>query len=173
MTDAATKDVSPRKDPRPNGPRDAAARAAELRSHGALDDDGTDKFHVEPGMVPDGWAYEWKRNTVYGKEDPSYNVSLARQGWEAVPADRHPSYMPKDGSYSVIERDGLVLMERPLEIVEEARDMEVKKARTQMRQQDALIGATPEGTLPRDADPRTKPRVKRSYGPPDALPVPD
>ncbi len=168
MTDTTT---SARREPRPEDPRArAAARAAELRGHLGDMDEGVDKFYVAPGDVPEGWTYEWKRQKVLGAEDPSYEVQLARQGWEAVPASRHPSYMPKDGKFATIERDGMVLMERPTEIVEEARNIELRRARNQVRQKEAQLSSTPEGTLPRDADPRTKPRINKGYEP---IPIPD
>ena len=66
----------------------AAKRVAELRGHLGTLDEGQDEFFVDPEMVPDGWSYEWKRHLLLGAEDPSYNVSLAREGWEPVPVNR-------------------------------------------------------------------------------------
>jgi thioredoxin reductase len=60
-------------------------------------------------------------------------------GWEPVPANRHPAYMPKNMSDGVIERKGMVLMERPKEITEEVKTNEIKKARNQVRQQKQKI----------------------------------
>ena len=110
---------------REESPRERAARrAAELRGHIGNMDEGTDDFFVPPEYIPDGWSYEWKRKTNVGMEDPAYQVSLARMGWEPVPAARHPSMMPESNKYLIIERKGLVLMERPLEITEDARNIE-------------------------------------------------
>jgi hypothetical protein len=60
------------------------------------------------------------------QEDPAYAVSLARKGSEPVPADRHPSFMPDGARFATIERKGMVLMERPLELTEEAREIEAQ-----------------------------------------------
>ncbi len=154
----------PRPDPRPDDPRArAAARAAALRDHGGLDQDGVDEFYIDPKTVPEGWTYEWKRHTVLNQQDPSYQVALAQQGWEAVDATRHPEMMPKDGRYTLIERKGMVLMERPTEIVEDAKRKELRKARQQVQVKEEQLNSTPNGTLPRDEDSRTKARVNRSY----------
>lgn len=97
----------------------AARRAAELRDHRNGDmDEGIDEFYIDPADIPEGWSYEWKRRTVLGAEDPAYQVALARAGWEPVPTSRHPSYMPMGGDYPFIERKGMILMERPLEITD-------------------------------------------------------
>ena len=96
---------------RPDNSRDLAAkRAAEIMEGlGGAVDEGTDKFYIDPSMVPDGWDYNWKRKSVYGMEDPAYQVALARTGWETVPTANHPTMMPM-GNYPVIERDGMILM---------------------------------------------------------------
>lgn len=164
-----------RPEPRPamraEDPRERAARrAAELRDHGALNEEAVDKYAIPRDMIPDGWDYEWKRRTVYGKEDPSYQVSIARAGWEEVPADRHPSFMPKGWNGSTIERDGLVLMERPKEISDEARRRDQRNARLQVQQKEAELNGAPAGTLPRDQDARTKARINKGW---ESMPVPE
>lgn len=146
----------------------AAERAAELRGHLGNLDEGTDDFYVSPDEIPDGWTYEWKRHTVYGQEDPAYQVQLAREGWTPVPASRHSSMMPVGTTESVILRKGCVLMECPTEIVNERRLIEKKKARDQVRHKEAQIAGTPEGTLTRD-DARVRPQIKKSY---EAMPIP-
>jgi len=167
------KDEAPREVERSaaskESPRDRAAkRAAELRGHIGDMDSGTDDFFVPPEYIPDGWSYEWKRKTNVGMEDPAYQVQLARMGWEPVPASRHPAMMPDDNKYQIIERKGLVLMERPLEITEEARDIELRRARNQIRQKEEQLASAPEGTLTRNHA-QAKPKISKSYS---AIPVP-
>ena len=141
----------------------AAKRAAEIRGHllGSMDD-GTDEFAAP--RPPDGWTYEWKRKTVLGQEDPAYQVHLARMGWEPVPTRRHPEMMPGQGSHPAIERKGMTLMMRPTVISEEARDIEKRRARDQVRAKEAQLNATPDGTLTRD-DPRVRPNIKKGFSP--------
>jgi hypothetical protein len=157
MADKGTDDLigekAPAKKPMPDAPvqtlsprERAEARAAELRDHlGALDD-MSDEFAIPKEIVPDGWTYEWKRRTNLGQEDYSYTVSLLQHGWEPVPVSRHPEMMPKDWAGGAsIERKGMVLMERPTVIVEEAKKRSLRDARNQVRQKEAQLSGAPAG----------------------------
>jgi hypothetical protein len=146
----------------------AKRRAAEIRGHLGGIDEGTDEFYIDPSMVPDGWAYEWKRRLLLGAEDPSHNVALHRMGWEAVPVSRHPEMMPRGWAGETIERKGMILMERPLELVEEARRNDLRKAHNQVRDKEAQLAGTPEGTLTRDHA-QARPNIKKGYEP---IPIP-
>jgi hypothetical protein len=140
----------------------AARRAAEVRGHLGDMDDGTNQFPLPP--APDGWTYEWKRKSVMGQEDPAHMTDLLRKGWEPVPATRHPEMMPTGNTYESVERKGMILMERPTELVEEARAIEQRRARGQVRAKEAQLAGTPDGTLSRD-DPRVSPKIKKGYEP--------
>tara|TARA_R110000868_G_scaffold187316_1_gene429813 strand:- start:2285 stop:2917 length:633 start_codon:yes stop_codon:yes gene_type:complete len=146
----------------------ASRRAAEIRNNIGSLDEGTDDFYVDQNTIPPGWDYEWKRKTVLNQEDPAYQVQLARTGWEPVPADRHPSYMPDGNRHSTIERKGMILMERPKELTEEARDVELRKARNQVRHKEAQLNSAPDGQFGRDHD-QVKARIGKSY---EAIPIP-
>lgn len=146
----------------------AKRRAAEIRGHLNGIDEGTDEFYIDPSMIPDGWSYEWKRRLLLGAEDPSHNVALYRMGWEPVPLSRHPEMMPRDWRGETIERKGMILMERPLELVEEARQIERRKAVNQVRDKEAQIAGTPDGTLTRDHA-QARPHIKKGYEP---IPIP-
>ena len=148
----------------------AAKRAAELRSHNGALEEGEDKFFIPLNVIPDGWSYEWKRHTLLGKEDPSYDVSVARKGWEAVPRTRHPEMMPSNHQGLTIERDGMILMERPKEITDEAKARELRAARVQVRDKEVQLGAAPSGQFERDAHPQTRPNIKKSY---ESIPIPE
>lgn len=156
-----------REDPRTR----AARRAAELREHRGAMDEGTDEFWIDKGMIPDGWDYEWKRKLLLGQEDPAYQVQLARNGWEAVPADRHPEMMPSTGNYAAIERKGMILMERPKEITDEVRSTDLRRARQQVRQKEEQLNSAPDGTLQRKkSDGSSLANIKKSY---EAIPIPE
>jgi len=180
MTETARETRAPRAAPRDTSSRDrASARAAQLRDHMGDMDESEDKFFIDLGTVPEGWTYEWKRKTTYGKDDPSYDVQVARAGWDPVPADRHPAYMPPGFKGPTIERDGMILCERPTEIVEERRDMERRKARQQVRDKEIQLGAAPDGQFERAVKGEKLTQVKRSIDyvkPPnlaDVVPIPD
>lgn len=147
----------------------AARRAAELRDHLGNMDDAPDDFFIPKEDVPPGWTYEWKRKTLLGQEDPAYQVQLAQKGWEPVPARRHPSYMPMGYNGNTIERKGMILMERPLEITLEARDFELRKARNQVRQKESQLSGAPDGQFERNNKDSSLVKVKKSY---EAMPIP-
>jgi len=150
----------------------AARRAAELRDHLGGLDDGTDDFYIDPRIIPPDWAYEWKRHTTLGAEDPAYQVQIARAGWEAVPVYRHPEMMPQGWKGAHILRKGMLLMERPQEIVTEARAIELRKARAQVRQKEQQLYGAPAGDNS-PFDPTNKGHslvnIKKSYEP---MPIP-
>ena len=147
----------------------AARRAAEIRNHVGNMDEGTDEFYIPTELIPDGWTYEWKRKTVMGQEDPAHQVALARKGWEPVPASRHPSFMPDGGGYNTIERKGMILMERPAEVTEEARLIEQRRARLQVRQKEEQLNSAPQGQFERNNKENSLVKVKKSY---EAVPIP-
>jgi len=144
----------------------AAARAAAVRANIGDMDEGTDEFAAP--TPPDGWAYEWKTRTVLGAEDPAYQVQLARKGWEPVPASRHPEMMPVGAKDVNIERKGQVLMERPKELVDEARSIELRRARNQVRAKEQQLRDAPDGQFGRD-HPQARPRINKQY---EAMPIP-
>lgn len=158
---------------RDEDPRERAKKRADAirNNRSGIDLDDVDRFAIDHNMIPDGWTYEWKRHTIYGQEDPSYQVRLAAGGWEPVPANRdarHLALMPTGWKNPIIERDGMILMERPLELTEEARDVELRRARNQVRAKEAQLSSTPDGTMTREHD-RVRPSIKKGYEP---IPVP-
>lgn len=146
----------------------AAQRAAELRGHHGDNDAGTDVFYVNLDIIPDGWTYEWKRHTIYGQEDPAYQIRLANEGWTPVPVSRHPEMMPYNTNEQVIMRDGQILMECPTEIVVDRRNNDMRKARDQVRHKEQQLSGTPDGTMTRDHA-QVKPNIKKSF---EAMPIP-
>jgi hypothetical protein len=149
----------------------AARRAAEIRGHRGPMDEGTDEFYIDPAMIPDGWTYEWKRRFLVGQEDASHLVQLRREGWEPVPCDRdaiHKGYMPANWDANTIERKGMILMERPSELTEEVREMQYRNARKQVRDKEAQLAGTPDGTMTRDHE-KVRPNIKKSF---EAMPIP-
>ena len=148
----------------------AAKRAEELRGHIGNFDEGTDDFYVPASYIPDGWSYEWKTKLVLGQENPAYQVALSRKGWEPVPASRHPSMMPEGHKYQVIERKGMILMERPLEITKEVQMIERQKAQNQVRQKEEQLNAAPQGQFERNNKDAPLARVKKGYAP---MPIPN
>lgn len=153
----------------------AARRTREILEQGQGFLGGeVDKFSVDGGP-PDGWSYQWKRVALLGKEDPSYEVSLAQSGWEAVPLSDHPSMMPRGYTGNTIDREGQRLMRRPREISDMVEANNKRAARGQMQGQLAKLGQAPQGEFGRvDANRRAAEgsgAIVRSGGY-EAIPVP-
>jgi hypothetical protein len=158
-----------RKQARDESPRERAARrAAELREHSDTGSDGVDDFAIPKNAEPDGWTYGWKTKSVYGMENPAYQIQLAQEGWEPVPASRHPEMMPLNSTMATIERGGMILMECPTEIVNDRRSADIRRARNQVRVKEQQLSTAPAGQFERDHD-RVAPKIKKSF---EAMPVP-
>lgn len=123
-----------------------------------------DKFYLDPSIIPDGTSYEWKRSTIFGKNDVYYDREMLEQGWRAVPAKRHPFLMP-DGYEGPIIRDGLILMERAIELTNEAKQELAAAAFDQVHTKMQQLGEAPPGTMQRQNGSKgAMVEVNRSYG---------
>ena len=102
-----------------------------------------DPYAIDPFLIPQGWVYEWKRYSIYNQVDHTHQAKLARVGrWTPVPAERHDGEFLPPGAKGSIIHDGLILMERPIELHREAQ-MEEKRAAD-----DAMRRAKTERGLP-------------------------
>lgn len=120
-----------------------------------------DKFYIPVDEIPEGSSYEWKRWSVYGQEDPFYLANLREQGWQPVDPKKHPNWLPEGYNQNVILKDGMILMERPMELTQEFNDEISDLNRRQLRDQQARLGQAPEGTAPRkDANKRDLASIK-------------
>lgn len=106
-----------------------------------------DQFSIDPSIIPEGWTYEWKRQSVYGWEDRQHQVKLGQNGWTPVPAERHAGVFTAPSYKGPIERDGLVLMERPDVLTEEARMEERRNAQAQLNGSREMAGMMPKAEI--------------------------
>lgn len=155
----------------PEDPRTRAAkRAAEINEHiGDTIEQGEDIFYIDPRAIPDGWCYEWKRHTLLGKEDPSYEVKLAQKGWEAVPRSRHPTWMPDNYTGETILREGQILMERPQTITDRVKAQNDRAAREQVRGKEQQLGGAPPGTFERANKSQPMASINKTF---EHIPIP-
>ena len=161
----------PRPEIRDDDPRARAARrAAEIREHSSGSSEDGDKFWIDPDTVPEGWSYEWKVRTVLNAENPAHQLELQRRGWTPVPANRHPEKMPAGWKGQTIEMDGMILMERPKEITDEAINERHRRARMQVRAKEEQLAAAPAGQFERANKDNSLVKVKKSY---EAMPIPE
>lgn len=122
-----------------------------------------DIFYIPLDEIPEGSSYEWKRWTLHGQEDPFYIAGLREQGWEPVDPKRHPNWVPPGYSQPYIIKGGQILMERPIELTEEARAESRQFARRQVKEAEQRLGMTPKDTGTRSL-PEVAPRVVKEVG---------
>ena len=145
----------------------AARRIAELRDHNNANvDEGTDKFATP--IPPDGWSYEWKVKSVLGYVDAAYLQKMARSGWEPVDVSRHPDMLAR-GAVGAIERDGMVLCERPAEITNEIKARDLRNARAQVRMKEGQLDPKGKGGLISREDAQVAPKMSILHADPPPL----
>lgn len=86
-----------------------------------------DRFFYDKSQQPEKTSYEWKRVTYLGKEDRRHQIGLTENHWRPVPASRHPELSDAGGDKAIIV-DGLMLMERPAYLTEEAHQEDTQNA---------------------------------------------
>lgn len=128
-----------------------------------LHEDTGDKFHIPPGDIPDGIDYQWATLTILGKVNSGPLAALAQNRWTHVPLSRHPHYGTDGGLIDgqkgtrigkdailyedCIIREGMLLIERPMEITKFVQAHEKRKADDQVINQLKRVAMAPEGTL--------------------------
>lgn len=100
-----------------------------------------DPYAIDERLVPPGWVYQWKRYSIYNQVDHTHLAKLAREGaWTPVPAERHDGIFLPPGTKGSVIHDGLILMERPIELEREAMRDEKNRADEAMRRAKAERG---------------------------------
>ncbi len=131
-----------------------------------VDDDDDDRLKVHRDEIPDGMDYQWVTDSILGQPAPQRRARFERKGWQAVPASRHEGRWTPKGYQGEINVDGLVLMERPLELSIRARQKNKQNAMMQVRAKEAQLtgGNIPGVTL--DTQHQTAVRqnkIRKSY----------
>ncbi len=117
-----------------------------------------DKFYIDKRIIPDGMDYNWKRLSVYGKPDPHHMNALMDNHWSPVPEGRHPGL--------IVNQDGMVLMERPMYLTQDARREDLQIAYDQVQGVRKNLADTPDGTFTRDhPSVRKNTQLNREYVP--------
>jgi hypothetical protein len=95
MTDNIIYETEARGQPRPTRP---ASRQADPRQSG-LPTDGprlhrrrrvSDPLYVDRRIIPPGYSYEWKAESIYGQPLTEHVIDIRENHWRTVPASRHP-----------------------------------------------------------------------------------
>jgi hypothetical protein len=98
------------------------------------------RYDYDKSKQPAHMDYGWKRMTIAGQEDTEHLINCDENGWLPVPPERHPELAGRRTKGSEIVRGGLVLMERPKEITEEARNLDKFAASHQVASQVQRLG---------------------------------
>ena len=149
---------------RENGKKEVIGRDGKVlsRKRGT----NVDRFYVPSHLIPDGWSYEWKSQTVLGKENVAHMMHMAENGWTPVDSSRHPGFFMPGNYTGPITRDDMILMERPSELTNEARQEDIDAANALINYQRQQLGQQlPRGFSGDHAG--VRPRVNRSYEPAD------
>ena len=143
------REASDRPDNRPDSVREAEENARKLLEEMGDRPYEADEFYIDPAIIPEGWAYQWKASHVVGKENGYHILELSRNGWREVPASRHPEMMPK-GWEGCIEKKGLRLMEIPKIMVDRAEKRHIRESTEVLMNTERQLYDTPANTAPRD-----------------------
>lgn len=153
-----------RADPREAQQRTAQPPTSQERLHRRRYSD--DPLQAAKGLAPPGWVYEWKREEVYNRRESAHQNNLRLNHWTNVPAARHPELAPP--GETVIRQPGLILMERPAYLTDEARLEDLEEALGKLRAHEQLLRGAPNGQMTRDHPSlQNKTFVRQTYTPPD------
>ena len=161
-------DREPIHEPEHEEARPAVRTRSRMRRVSAMDD----PFYIPVEEIPEGSSYEWKRFSNVGAEDPFYIAQMRRQGWEPVDPKRHPTWVPPGYSLPTIIKGGMILMERPIELTQEAQRETRQLAQQQMAEAEQRLGKTPKDTMTRDFK-GVEPKVVKEYMRPVHIPIED
>ena len=108
----------------------------------------SDPFAIPEDLTEADWDRQWIRVSVHGWEDVDNQVGMQENGWRPISANRpgwEGRFMPP-GYKGAIQKSGLMLMERPMSLTEEARAEERRVTKGQTETQRQSFGmALPAG----------------------------
>lgn len=103
---------------------------------------GGDPFAIPGDLRESDWDYQWIRCATYNLEDVDNQVQMAEAGWRPIMSNRpgwDGRFMPH-GFVGRIFKQGLMLVERPMALTEEARAEDKHANRNQERRQREQFG---------------------------------
>lgn len=83
---------------------------------------GANPFDIPQDVQENGWSYQWIRHSLYGNTDYSEMSIMKRAGWREVHPDAMNGYFREEtpSGQNHILREGLVLVERPMQMTLDA-----------------------------------------------------
>jgi hypothetical protein len=104
----------------------------------------TNRFDFDHSKIPPGVTYEWKALRVGGMEDRESMIQAEMNGWEPVPAGRHPELVglrrAKEEPNAPIERGSQLLMQLPTEWYQQNQEQDQFAAAHTLESQIARLG---------------------------------
>jgi hypothetical protein len=85
--------------------------------------DNQNSFDFPDSVKEEGWSYQWCRTDIYGNADGDINEIplMQRAGWRPVNPSQLDGYFKSENKdRDCIIRSGLMLMERPIQLTQEA-----------------------------------------------------
>ncbi len=112
-------------------------RDGEVLTRRAMSEGAVSQFHVPDSLKESGWDLQWVRTACLGKDDPANVTNHMENGWRAVPGNRpgFKDFFRTDGA-ATIDREGLMLMERPMTLTKQAHDEDYRNS---MQQRNAQV----------------------------------
>jgi hypothetical protein len=109
-------------------------RNGEILTRNRVTGDGyINEFDIHPSAIDPGWSLHWARTSCHGKADNANVNELYDNGWRPASPKNYERIMPDMRGKEVIERDGLMLMERPSALTHEALE-EYHQAAVELRE---------------------------------------
>lgn len=158
--DPAARHAAPRRAPPRAAERESPRGESARLTRQSINEDA---FHIPLDMIPANVSYEWKRKSCYGMPDNRHMNQLKRNHWREVPQDRHPDYL--------VEQDGMVLMERPSYLTNEAHQEDYLTARGRVEQVSNSVRQTPDGHFTREHESARRATKIRSVI--ERMPIPE
>lgn len=145
------KNLAPKVEPKAQSKASYAMKAKPNWEGIEIDaEDTPDRLRIPPHMIPEGMSLQWVTVSVLGQPVPQHRAQFEKKGWTPVHQEdfdgRFDGMFMLKGADGEINFDGLVLMARPQEFTDRARQQDRKNAREQLQiQENALRGGQIDG----------------------------
>lgn len=103
------------------GDNEIRGRSGEILTRNRVSGNGyVNEFDIPMSARDPDWDLHWARASVHGKADPANMNALYDNGWRPASPKNYSDIMPDMRGKESIERDGQILMERPMKLTQQA-----------------------------------------------------
>lgn len=96
-------------------------RSGEILTRSRISAHGfVNEFDIPDAVRDPSWDLYWARSTCHGKPDQANINALYDNGWRPASPKNYPRILPDQIGKESIERDGLILMERPMALTQQS-----------------------------------------------------